>query len=125
MLLDLPPTRRKPSLAPMIDVVFLLLVFFMLAARFGQDVEIDLPLTAASENPYEGPPRLIEIRPDGLRLNGIDINITDLPTELDTLVLSRSDAIVLRPRGKADLQRVVTVIEALSKAGYQTLVLVE
>ena len=30
------PPRRRPSLTPMIDVVFLLLVFFMLAARFGQ-----------------------------------------------------------------------------------------
>ena len=32
------PARRsrKPSLTPMIDVVFLLLVFFMLAARFGR-----------------------------------------------------------------------------------------
>ncbi len=43
----------------MIDVVFLLLVFFMLAARFGHDVEIDLPLSAASTTPYQGPPRLV------------------------------------------------------------------
>ncbi|MEO0362761.1 MAG: biopolymer transporter ExbD, partial [Pseudomonadota bacterium] len=33
--------RRRPSLTPMIDVVFLLLVFFMLAARFG--VELAMP----------------------------------------------------------------------------------
>ena len=37
-----PRPRRKPSLTPMIDVVFLLLVFFMLAARFGQDVGLAL-----------------------------------------------------------------------------------
>ena len=29
-----PHKVRRPSLTPMIDVVFLLLVFFMLAARF-------------------------------------------------------------------------------------------
>ena len=29
--------RRRPSLTPMIDVVFLLLIFFMLAARFGME----------------------------------------------------------------------------------------
>ena len=38
--------RRKPSLTPMIDVVFLLLVFFMLASRFGQDNI--LPLVAGT-----------------------------------------------------------------------------
>ena len=36
--------RRTPSLTPMIDVVFLLLVFFMLASRFGVDMEIPLNL---------------------------------------------------------------------------------
>ncbi|WP_372612814.1 ExbD/TolR family protein [Aquicoccus sp.] len=125
MLLAPPPVRRKPSLTPMIDVVFLLLVFFMLAARFGQDVEIDLPLAAASDQPYEGPPRLVDILPGGLRLNGVDTEMNNLLPKLDTMMLSHSDAIVLRPRDKADLQRVVEAIEALTKAGYQSLVLVE
>lgn len=37
--------RRRPSLTPMIDVVFLLRVFFTLAARFS--VDCILPLDAA------------------------------------------------------------------------------
>ena len=45
MQLGPPLKRRKPSLTPMIDVVFLLLVFFMLAWRFGVDTH--LPLNAA------------------------------------------------------------------------------
>ena len=36
--------RRRPSLTPMIDVVFLLLIFFMLVARFGVDKVIDINL---------------------------------------------------------------------------------
>ena len=38
--------RRRPSLTPMIDVVFLLLVFFMLASRFGMDAVLNLPWPA-------------------------------------------------------------------------------
>ena len=125
MQLGPPPARRKPSLTPMIDVVFLLLVFFMLASRFGQDVVIDLPLSAASEKPYEGPPRLIDVLPTGVRLNGIDLAEEALLPELGTLMLSHFDAIILRPRDQADLQRVVEVMEALAAAGYETLVLVE
>jgi len=119
------PIRRKPSLTPMIDVVFLLLVFFMLASRFGHDVAIDLPLSAASDRPYEGPPRLVDILPEGVRLNGIEMELETLLPELGAMMLSHSDAIILRARGEADLQRVVAVMEALSSAGYETLVLVE
>lgn len=61
MFLGAARRRHKPSLTPMIDVVFLLLVFFMLASRFGQDVAIDLPLGVASDRPYQGPPRLIDV----------------------------------------------------------------
>ncbi len=125
--MNLGPTtaRRKPSLTPMIDVVFLLLVFFMLASRFGQDVVIDLPISAASDKPYQGPPRLIDVLPDGVRLNGVDKAMEDLLPELGAMMLSHTDAIILRARDKADLQRVVEVMEALGKAGYETLVLVE
>ena len=60
--------RRRPSLTPMIDVVFLLLIFFMLVARFGVDnvIDINLPATRGQNVQYEGPPRLIEIKSQNL-----------------------------------------------------------
>lgn len=109
----------------MIDVVFLLLVFFMLASRFGQEMEINLPLAAASDRPYQGPPRLVEVHPESVRLNGVDTPVDALLAELGTMMLSHSDAIVVRPRNDADLQRVVDVMQRLADAGYETLVLVE
>ncbi len=120
-----PRPRRKPSLTPMIDVVFLLLVFFMLAARFGQDVVIDLPLSLVSDKPYEGPPRLIDILPEELKLNGVTMPVEDLLPEIGRMMLSHSDAIIIRAREEADLQRIVDVMEQLAAAGYETLVLVE
>lgn len=117
--------RRTPSLTPMIDVVFLLLVFFMLTARFDQDVEIALPLSGVSDTPYRGAPRLIDVTPDALRLNGVTLPPEDLMPKLGTLMLSHDDAIILRARDKADLQRVVAVMELLADAGYETLILVE
>lgn len=125
MLLSAPRRRRAPSLTPMIDVVFLLLVFFMLSSRFGMEVEIDLPVGAASNKPYQGPPRLIEITPDALRLNGVEMAAESLMPELGRLMLSHDDTIVLRARDEADLQRVIEVMEILNSAGYETLVLVK
>ena len=123
---DTPRQRRKPSLTPMIDVVFLLLVFFMLASRFGADMH--LTLNAAGEGSsaaYEGPPRLIDILQDGLQLNGQTVSAEDLPQAVARLVEGKDDPIVLRARDGADLQRVVDVMQQLSAAGFTRLVLVE
>ncbi|TMM54098.1 ExbD/TolR family protein [Sulfitobacter sabulilitoris] len=119
-----PRPRRGPSLTPMIDVVFLLLVFFMLVARFGQD--FTLPLTTAGVGaPYAGPPRLVDVTPAGVRLNGGAIDLPGLAAALDPLMRDPSDTVILRPLEGADVQRLVTVIDTLRAAGLERLVLVE
>ena len=121
---DRPHAKRTPSLTPMIDVVFLLLVFFMLAARFGQDMAV--PVAAAGTGaPYQGPPRLIDVTPSGLALNGQPQDVEAVIAALPALMQSGSDPILLRARDGADLQRIVTLIEALQNAGFSQLVLVE
>ncbi|QIE57825.1 biopolymer transporter ExbD [Pikeienuella piscinae] len=118
------PRRRRPSLTPMIDVVFLLLVFFMLAARFGLDQTIPLPL-AGSSGDWSGPPRLVDIRPDGLTLNGAPVAGDELASALAPLTATPDDTIVLRARDGADVQRLIDVAERLTEAGFSALVLVE
>ena len=119
------PPRRKPSLTPMIDVVFLLLVFFMLAARFGVDQVIPLPLAGGAGDGYRGAPRLVDIRPATVALNGVVMAEASLIGALSPLLKTPSDAIVLRGRDGADLQRIVDIAEALGEVGYSTLVLAE
>ncbi len=114
---------RRPSLTPMIDVVFLLLVFFMLAARFGVDVTLPLS-TAGSVAPYEGPPRLVVIDPEGLSLNGISVTLEQLPDRLATLMQTRDQAVLVQPRSGVDLQRMIDVIDRLSASGLSRIVVV-
>ena len=114
---------RRPSLTPMIDVVFLLLVFFMLAARFGVDVTLPLS-TAGSVAPYEGPPRLVVIDPEGLSLNGISVTLEQLPDRLATLMQTRDQAVLVQPRSGVDLQRMIDVIDSLSASGLSRIVVV-
>ncbi|MCV6595835.1 MAG: biopolymer transporter ExbD [Mangrovicoccus sp.] len=125
-MLDLPPKRapRKPSLTPMIDVVFLLLVFFMLASRFGTDMALPLKL-AGSGGSYSGPPRIIDILPEDQRLNGVSIPMEALITETAALTEVQSDTIILRGRDGAVLQRIVDVMGQFQAAGYGNLVLVD
>ncbi len=119
-----PRRRRRPSLTPMIDVVFLLLVFFLLAARFVPEGAIPIAGAGAGAN-YEGPPRLVEVRPEGLRLNGVALAPEALLGELARLAASPEDAVILRARGGATLQHLVAALELLRDAGHARLVLVE
>ncbi|MDP5307935.1 ExbD/TolR family protein [Paracoccus spongiarum] len=126
--LDFGPRRhpRRMSLTPMIDVVFLLLIFFMLASRFGTDAV--LPVAAGAEGPgttWQGAPRLIDIGPQSLALNGVPVAAADLAAALAPLMPAPDAALVLRPRDGADLQRLVEVMDLLRAGGFDTLVLVE
>lgn len=114
---------RKPGLTPMIDVVFLLLVFFMLAARFGGAQAV--PLTLGGGGAYSGPPRLVEVAPAALRLNGTAISADGLIQALSPLISGPDDLIVLRPVEAAGMQRIVDVMTALQDAGFTALAVVE
>lgn len=121
---DEPRRRRGWSLTPMIDVVFLLLVFFMLAARFGTEQALNLGMAGGSGK-YEGPPRLVDVRPDGLSLNGQPVAEEDLSARLAELAESPDDLVVLRGRDEADTQAVVHALDLLAKAGFNHVALVE
>ncbi|QDL93595.1 biopolymer transporter ExbD [Paroceanicella profunda] len=109
----------------MIDVVFLLLVFFMLAARFGADSAISLKAAGRDASGYQGAPRLVELRPGGLTLNGIAVTREDLAARLAPLMPTPDALVVLRARDGAEVQGLVDVIETLKAGGITTLALAE
>ena len=117
--------RRRPSLTPMIDVVFLLLVFFMLAARFGPENALALAPGGDGASPYTGPPRLVTVTAEGLRLNGTPIDAAALPAALAALTEAPSDVIVLRGGSDAVTGDLVALIARLRAAGFTALAVVE
>ena len=119
-----PRPRRRPSLTPMIDVVFLLLVFFLLVARFGGDTALPIA-TAGAGGDWQGPPRLIDIRPEGLSLNGLPVTPQALPGALAPLVAAPDDPVILRPRDGASLQALVDAMALLEAAGHTRLIVVD
>ena len=105
--------RRRPSLTPMIDVVFLLLIFFMLVARFGVDnvIDINLPAPRGQNVQYEGPPRLIEIKSGNIvALNGFEIPSDQLVDKLRALMPSPNALIVLRSSAEANTQDLLNIL---------------
>ena len=105
--------RRRPSLTPMIDVVFLLLIFFMLVARFGVDkvIDINLPSVLGQSSQYEGAPRLVEIKSGNIvSLNGTQISLDQLSSKLSQLMPSPNALIIVRSSAEANTQDLLDVL---------------
>ena len=108
-MLDLFPSKKKRfeiDMAPLIDVVFLLLIFFMLTfAIQGQGLAISLP--EGEETQKEEKDIIVKIdRNNNLHLNDQQIQIDSLKSILSEELLSRSDKLVVidsAPRVKYDL----------------------
>lgn len=109
----------------MIDVVFLLLVFFMLAARFGAEGALDLRLAGGGGAEWVGPPRLVDIGPEAIRLNGVAVTLDDLPAALRPLLPQDDAPVILRASVGADMARLVAVMEALGAAGISNIAVTE
>ena len=108
-MLDLFPSKKKRfeiDVAPLIDVVFLLLIFFMLTfAIQGQGLAISLP--EGEETKKEEKDIIVKIdRHNNLHLNDQQIEIDSLKSILGEELLSRADKLVVidsAPRVKYDL----------------------
>jgi len=120
--------RRKagqmPNLTPLIDIVFLLLVFFMLTSHFVQEqsLNIDLPVADSGEVVTEDSQLEVVLSPEGFFL--IDDHIVEeenLEGVLRQHLSGRTDKMV-RVRGDrgAPLGKAVTVLDAARKAGAES-----
>ncbi|MDA8561445.1 biopolymer transporter ExbD [Nitrospinae bacterium] len=88
-------------MTPLIDVVFLLLIFFMLTfAIQGQGLTISLPQGAETEQKNAEKDLIVKINQDNsLRLNDKHIMIDSLRDALEKLVQSRSNKLVIIDSG--------------------------
>ena len=115
-----PPRRRASiSLTPLIDVVFILLVFFMLASSFldWRAIDLSAPGRATTGTSMEGT-LLIEIRPEGLRLSGETVSLELLGSRVAERVSERPDQRVLvQPESGVSLQQAVQVLDRLEVSG--------
>ena len=116
-------TSHIPNLTPLIDIVFLLLVFFMLTSHFVREdaIDIDLPVADSGEAIEED--EQLEVVIDGQGRILIHDHFVEPESLEDTLrqALSGKDEKVVRVRGDraAALGRAVIVLDASRKAGAQ------
>jgi biopolymer transport protein ExbD len=119
------------QIAPMVDVVFVLLLFFMASAGsqiIEKELNINLPSgrSASAANSIPSTPIIIDILPDGrIQMNN---RVYDSPTSKELPELRNwlketiakfgdKDPVILRPDPNTKHERVMDVLNAASAAG--------
>ncbi|MDJ0956289.1 MAG: biopolymer transporter ExbD [Arenicellales bacterium] len=125
-----PPTenhRTEVTMVPMVNVVFLLLIFFMLVGRIAPNDSLDISLpVSSSEQAQSDELTQIVIAADGrMVLNGDELDmpaligvVTDMVTEESTTRFE------LKADANLEANRLILVMEVLRQAGVQELALV-
>lgn len=113
--------RSMPiSLTALIDVVFILLLFFMLSSTFTQwrSIRLDVDNPGASAATAEVEPLIVRLAADGtLVIDGRVIATADAALLAAAVEQSSGRPMVLEPVGTATTQQVITALERLRAAG--------
>lgn len=118
-------SHRTPNLTPLIDIVFLLLVFFLLTAHFVKDqsLNIDLPAADSASNMKENEALEILINSSGVILiENKSVNLINLNETLQKVLADRvNKKVILRGDENSRLDLTVKVMNAARKAGAASL----
>lgn len=111
MPLDIRKRRRRPlSMTSLIDVIFLLLLFFMLTSTFSRFGEVELSGAARGGAGAEAAPLFLSVDDSVLRLNGEEVTLDGLEAALTGRAESR---LLVSLSGAVLSQRLVDVLAVL------------
>ncbi|WP_272001647.1 ExbD/TolR family protein [Roseovarius sp. ZX-A-9] len=105
--------RRALSMTSLIDVIFLLLLFFMLSSTFSKFAEVELAGTGSQGAATEDRMLFLQVTPDTLRLNTAHLGIESLSTRLAELVTDGEAKLLLSISGDVTSQRLTDVLVIL------------
>lgn len=115
-----PFVRRRVSLTPLIDVIFLLLLFFMLSSTFAKFGEIELSSATAgtAEQGADVERVFVQLGAERLVLNGASITFDELAAKIE------SGQVLVSLDDDANAQRLVDLLVRLrGRDGLDILVL--
>jgi biopolymer transport protein ExbD len=112
----------SPNLAPMIDVILVLTIFFMCATKFSGDerkFDLDLPPADAAAAVDGSRPEIVEVEAEGdVRLGGEALAIDELRPRLAAIREANPDvAVMIRGERAVPHGRMAEIYEACRGAG--------
>jgi len=128
--MNLRPRRREDAeinLVPMIDVVLVLLIFFMIATSLRHESELEIRLPEASGSPMPGDVAPLEVSIDAegrYSIHGVQGRLLDSKTGQDVLkdalrqaTGGKSLPLIINADGRTPHQAVVTMLDIAGQLG--------
>ncbi len=116
------------NLTPLIDVVFLLLIFFMVSTTFTKESHLEINLPEAEGNPPELEKQQIEVVVDangGYTLNGqvlVNTQAATLRAAIDRVSEGNTGLpFIITGDADADYQAIITVMDLAGQMGFVNL----
>ena len=115
------------NLTPMIDVVFLLVIFFLVGSEFSEaesKIPVNVPTAGQMQAITRGPDELlVEISiDDSVSLNGDTMSLDNLNLKLKDYHANYPDVkVIVRGEATGSLQRTVEVLQAVRRSGIQNI----
>ena len=121
-------TSRQPEpagmqLAPMIDIVFLLLIFFIVTWQFSRsetELSVSVPTAEEGADPERQRGEIIinVLADNSIRVEGLNVDLIQLHEKLAAIARQfENQPVRIRGDGKVAYQRIVEVIDTCKKAG--------
>ncbi len=114
------------DLTPVIDVVFIILIFFIVTSVFKKEelaLMLDLPSSNAKEMQIKQEQVFIELSPTKLAIKGIEVSFESLEDNLKA-IKNKENPVIVRIDKKVEYQRVVKILDLLQKYNLSNLALI-
>lgn len=113
------------DLTPLIDVVFLLLIFFIVASEFKKNetiLNLSLPDSSSTQKVIEKKDLMIEVSRDKLAYNGNKIDFTNLEKSLSKL--KKDSSLTVKIDKEVKYERVIKLLDILNTLEMKNLLLI-
>ena len=125
-------TKKKKyieiNVAPLIDIVFLLLIFFMLTSEFTDFKTIDMisPNQSSTSIQKNDLPIIINLSENGLvEIDKIEIKLEDLSETIQMkLMNSKNKKIVISTLNKTKINNLIIVVDTIRSLGIENIALI-
>ena len=118
---------NKINLTPIIDVVFILLIFFMLATNFQDLSQTDIELSSESSKSMSSDKKMYVVSVDKDRtymLNDKSLHLNDIKAKILTSVRSEEEhLVVIKPNDDVNMQLILSVMEDFKNSEINNLLL--
>ena len=119
-------SRKRIILTPLIDVLFIILIFFMLVSSFNLDRGISIQSFSELGSSINSKTiAVIDIEKDKRSINGLEVKIDNLADELINLGTKKDIQIFLRPSEDLPVQAMIDVFDELLLENFQTIYILE